>query len=331
MVYIMAEAGVNHNGSLSIAKKLVDTAVYCGVDGVKFQTFKAENIVSGQARKARYQTKNGAKGGNQLEMLKRLELSFEQFKELRDYCKTAKISFASTPFDIESIEFLATLDVPFWKIPSGEITNYPYLSALARTGKPVMLSTGMSTLCEVEEAIRLLRKNGSGPITLLQCNTSYPTPPENANLLAMRTMSDAFGLPVGYSDHTEGVEIALAAVALGACVVEKHFTLDKNMEGPDHRASLNPEELYNLVTGIRKIEAAMGNGIKKPTESEKINITAVRKSIVASRSVKKGEIFTAQNLTAKRPANGLSPMEWPRIIGKKAARDYAMDEIIKHE
>ena len=327
----MAEAGVNHNGSLNIAKKLADTAVSCGVDAVKFQTFKAANMITKQTQKARYQIENGTKGENQFEMVKRLELSFEQFRELYAYCKATKTDFVSTPFDMESIEFLATLDLPFWKIPSGEITNYPYLIALARTGKQVMLSTGMSTLCEVEEAVCLLQKNGSGQITLLQCNTQYPTPPEDANLLAMRTMSDVFGVPVGYSDHTEGIEIALAAVALGACVIEKHFTLDKNMEGPDHRASLNPEELYDLVTGIRKIEMAMGNGIKKPTESEKINITVVRKSIVAARIIKKGEILTPENLTAKRPAIGISPMEWPRIIGKKATRDYLEDEIIEDE
>jgi N,N'-diacetyllegionaminate synthase len=331
MVYIMAEAGVNHNGSLNIAKKLVDTAVSCGVDGVKFQTFKAENMVTRQAQKARYQIENGAKGDNQLEMMKRLELSFEKFKELHAYCKTAKTDFVSTPFDMESIEFLTTLDMPFWKIPSGEITNYPCLVALAHTGKPVMLSTGMSTLCEVEEAVCLIRKHGSGPITLLHCNTQYPTLPEDANLLAMRTMSDAFGLPVGYSDHTEGIAIALAAVALGACVIEKHFTLDKNMEGPDHRASLNPVELRDMVTGIRKIEMAMGTGIKSPTESEKTNIIVARKSIVAARSIKKGEFLTPEKLTAKRPANGISPMKWTRIIGKKAKRDYLEDEIIEDE
>lgn len=327
----MAEAGVNHNGSLKIAKKLVDTAVSCGVDAVKFQTFKAEKMITRQTQKARYQIENGAKGENQFEMVKRLELSFEQFRELYAYCKATEKDFVSTPFDMESIEFLATLDIPFWKIPSGEITNYPYLVALARTGNPVMLSTGMSTLYEVEEAVCLLQKNGSGPITLLQCNTQYPTPPEDANLLAMRTMSDAFGLPVGYSDHTEGIEIALAAVALGACVIEKHFTLDKNMEGPDHRASLNPGQLSDLVTGIRKIEMAMGTGVKSPTESEKMNITVARKSIVAARSIKKGEILTPENLTAKRPAYGISPMKWSWIIGKKAIRDYLEDEIIEDE
>lgn len=331
MVYIMAEAGVNHNGSMDIAKKLADIAVSCGVDAVKFQTFKAENMITRQAQKAQYQIENGAKGENQLEMVKRLELSFEQFRELYAYCKAAKTDFVSTPFDMESIEFLATLDMPFWKIPSGEITNYPYLVALAYTGKPVMLSTGMSTLYEVEEAVCLLQKNGSGPITLLQCHTQYPTLPEDVNLLAMRTMSDAFGLPVGYSDHTEGIEIALAAVALGACVIEKHFTLDKDMEGPDHRASLNPGELRDLVTGIRKIEMAMGTGIKTPTESEKTNIIVIRKSIVAARSIKKGEILTPENLTVKRPANGISPMKWPRIIGEMATRDYIEDEIIEDE
>lgn len=331
MVYIMAEAGVNHNGSLNTAKKLVDTAVTCGVDAVKFQTFKADNLVTKQAQKARYQIENGAKGETQLEMIKQLELSFNQFIELHDYCKAVKTNFVSTPFDMDSIEFLTTLDMPFWKIASGDITNDPCLVALARTGKPVVLSTGMSTLCEVEQAVNLLRKNGSGPVTLLHCNTQYPTPPEDANLLAMRTLSDAFGLPVGYSDHTEGIEIALAAVAMGACMIEKHFTLDKNMQGPDHKASLNPQELYDLVTGIRKIEAAMGTGIKSPTESEKPNIIVARKSIVASRGIQKGEILTPENLTTKRPANGISPMEWPRLIGQKATKDYAKDECIEYD
>lgn len=331
MVYIMAEAGVNHNGSLDTAKKLADTAASCGADAVKFQTFKAEKMITRQAQKALYQIENGAGGENQLEMVKKLELPFEQFRELHAYCKAVKTDFISTPFDVESIEFLTALDIPFWKIPSGGITDYPCLVALARTGKPVILSTGMSTLSEVEEAVCLLQKNGSGPITLLQCNTQYPTPPQDANLLAMRTMSDAFGLPVGYSDHTEGIEIALAAVALGACVIEKHFTLDKNMQGPDHKASLNPEELRNLVTGIRKIEMALGTGVKSPTGSEKMNLVVVRKSIVAARRIKKGEELTSENLTTKRPAGGISPMKWPKVIGKKATRDYIEDEIIEDE
>lgn len=329
MVYIMAEAGVNHNGSLSIAKELVDAAVSCGVNAVKFQTFKAESMITKQAQKARYQIESN--GETQLEMLKRLELSFEQFQKLYDYCKAADTDFISTPFDMESIEFLSTLDMPFWKISSGEITNYPCLVALARTGKPVVLSTGMSTLCEVEQAVNLLWQNGSGPITLLHCNTQYPTPPQDANLLAMRTMSDAFGLPVGYSDHTKGIEIALAAVVMGACMIEKHFTLDKNMQGPDHKASLNPRELCELVAGIRKIETAMGTGIKSPTESEKPNIIVARKSIVAARHIGKGETLTSENLTTKRPANGINPMEWPLIMGQKANRDYAKDESIEYD
>jgi N,N'-diacetyllegionaminate synthase len=329
MVYIIAEAGVNHNGNLKIARKIAAAAVSCGVNAVKFQTFKAEKMITRQAQKAHYQIENGAKGETQFEMLKRLELPFEQFRELYAYCKSARTDFISTPFDMESIGFLATLDMPFWKIPSGEITDYPYLVELARTGKPVVLSTGMSTLYEVEEAVCLLQKNGSGPITLLQCNTQYPTPPEDANLLAMRTMSDVFGLPVGYSDHTEGIEIALAAVALGACMIEKHFTLDKNMEGPDHKASLDPGELRDLVTGIRKVEAAMGTGVKSPTESEKMNITAARKSIVASRGIKKGELLSNENITSKRPGSGISPMRWFDVIGTAAKRDFEEDELIE--
>ena len=331
MVYIMAEAGVNHNGSLDNAKKLTDTAASCGADAVKFQTFKAEKMITRHAQKAQYQIENGAKGDNQFEMLKKLELTFDEFHELYDFSIAAGIHFVSSPFDSESIRFLAALNMPFWKIPSGEITDYPYLVALARTGKPVVLSTGMADLQEIEESICLLQKNGSGPITLLQCNTQYPTPPEDANLNAMRTMSDAFGLPIGYSDHTEGIEIALAAVAMGACMIEKHFTLDKNMAGPDHKASLNPTELRELVTGIRKIERAMGTGVKCPTASEEPNKIIARKSIVAARIIKKGERLTSENMTTKRSADGLSPMKWPLVIGKRAKRDYLEDESIEDE
>ena len=327
-VYIIAEAGVNHNGSFELACRLVDAAKAAGVDCVKFQTFRSENLVSGSAGKAEYQ-KDTTGEGSQLDMLKKLELSYDEFLKLKEYCDRAGICFLSTPFDLESIAFLDSIDMPFWKIPSGEVTNYPYLAALAKTGKPVVMSTGMCSMAEIEDAVRVLRENGTEEIKLLHCNTEYPTPFEDVNLKAMKTMRDWFGLETGYSDHTRGIEIPLAAVALGAAVIEKHFTLDRNMEGPDHKASLEPDELAEMVSGIRHIEEAMGSGVKEPSPSEKKNIAVARKSIVAKQPIRKGEKLSEDNLTVKRPGTGISPMKWKEVIGTAAIRDFAEDEIIE--
>ena len=324
-VYIIAEAGVNHNGSFELACKLVDAAKAAGVDCIKFQTFKSKNLVSHNAQKADYQ-KDTTGEGSQGDMLKKLELSYEEFRNLKDYCDKVGICFLSTPFDFDSIEFLNSIDMPFWKIPSGEITNYPYLVALAKTGKPIVMSTGMCDMTEIQEAINVLKKNGVKEIKLLHCNTEYPTPFEDVNLHAMQTMKDAFGLEVGYSDHTRGIEVPIAAVALGATIIEKHFTLDRNMEGPDHKASLEPAELEKMVSSIRNIEEALGNGNKTPTPSEKKNITVARKSIVAAQSIKAGETLTEENVTTKRPGTGISPMKWNAVIGTRAIRDF--EEVI---
>ena len=327
-VYIIAEAGVNHNGSFELACKLVDAAKKSGVDCIKFQTFKSDNLVSKNAKKAEYQ-KNMTGDGSQLEMLKKLELSYEEFSSLKQYCDKVGICFLSTPFDYDSIDFLNALDIPFWKVPSGEVTNYPYLVALAKTGKPVVMSTGMCEMDEIVAAIEVLRGNGTKDIKLLHCNTEYPTPFEDVNLRAMQTMRDTFGLEVGYSDHTPSIEVPIAAVAMGATIIEKHFTLDRNMEGPDHKASLEPDELAAMVRAIRNVEQAMGSGIKEPSKSEKKNISIARKSIVASKSIKKGEILTEENLTAKRPGSGISPMRWPEVVGTNAIRDFEEDELIE--
>lgn len=328
-VLIIAEAGVNHNGSFDIARKLVDAAKEAGADIVKFQTFRAENLVTKSARKADYQIENTKNDDSQFSMLKKLELKAEEYIELQKYCDLVGIQFLSTPFDGDSIRFLETLDMPFWKIPSGEITNFPYLRQLAKTGKPVVLSTGMSTLEEIQQAIEVLKRYGTTDIRLLHCNTEYPTPFCDVNLSAMRTIAEATGLPVGYSDHTVGIEVPVAAVAMGACIIEKHFTLDKNMEGPDHRASLSPEELKAMVNAIRHVEQAIGSGCKEPSESEKKNITVARKSIVAKRYISKGEIFTEENLTTKRPGNGISPMEWEKLLGQQAQKDFMEDALIE--
>jgi N-acetylneuraminate synthase len=327
-VYIIAEAGVNHNGSFELACKLVDAAKAAGADCIKFQTFKSHNLVSHTAQKAEYQ-KDATGEGSQIDMLKKLELSYGEFLMLKEYCEKQGICFLSTPFDFESIEFLKSIDMPFWKIPSGEITNYPYLVALAKTEKPIVMSTGMCELEEIEAAIHVLKDHGTKDIRLLQCNTEYPTPFEDVNLRAMQTMKEYFGIEVGYSDHTEGIEVPVAAVALGATIIEKHFTLDRNMEGPDHKASLEPNELKAMVESIRNIEKALGNGEKAPTKSEKKNITIARKSIVAKKNIRMGEIFTEENLTVKRPGIGISPMEWNKVLGTKAARDFQEDELIE--
>lgn len=328
-VYIIAEAGVNHNGDVNIAKQLVDAAAEAGVDAVKFQTFKTENLVCKDAKKAEYQTETTDKTESQFDMLKKLELTLDMHRELIDYCKKKKVTFLSTPFDMESIELLEQLGMEVYKIPSGEITNLPYLRKIGSLGKKVILSTGMSTIQEVQDAVKVLRESGSEDISVLHCNTQYPTPMEDVNLNVIQTMREALGVPVGYSDHTQGIEVPIAATALGATIIEKHFTLDKGMEGPDHKASLEPEELKKMVQAIRNIEKALGKNEKISTESEKDNIPIVRKSIVAKVQIKEGEIFRESNITTKRPGTGLSPMLWDKVIGQKASRDFQADEMIE--
>lgn len=328
-VYIIAEAGDNHNGDFNTALKLVDVAKRAGADCVKFQTFVTEEIISKYAEMAEYQKKNTGKEESQFEMVKRLELSFDEFRKIKEYCDRVGIQFLSTPFDLKSVDFLNELGVPFFKIPSGEIANYPYLIKIAHTGKPVVMSTGMCEPDEILAAINVLEKNGSGEITLLHCNTEYPTPLKDVNLYAMRTMKKMFGKKVGYSDHTKGIEVPVAAVALGACVIEKHFTLDKNMPGPDHKASLEPDELGRMVKNIRNIEIALGDGVKRVSESERKNIAIARKSIVARRNIQEGEILTEENLAVKRPGTGINPMQWMEVLGTRAVRDFKEDELIE--
>ena len=328
-VLIIAEAGVNHNGSIKIAKQLIDAAADAGVDYIKFQTFRTEKLVSKTAPKADYQIQNTGNDNSQYNMLKRLELSENDHWELIDYCNKRNVKFFSTAFDIDSVSFLYRLGQ--WKIPSGEITNFPYLCAIGKTRQPVILSTGMANLQEIEEAIKVLVQFGTTKeeITLLHCTTEYPAPKNEVNLLAIQTLKNHFGLNVGYSDHTQGIEIPVAAVALGATVIEKHFTLSRDLEGPDHKASLEPNELKQMVQYIRNIDKALGNGVKIPSENEKKNIAIVRKSIVAARNIVRGEKFTEDNITTKRPATGISPMQWEDIIGKEASKDFLQDEQIK--
>ncbi|EAJ1633352.1 N-acetylneuraminate synthase [Campylobacter upsaliensis] len=327
-VLIIAEAGVNHNGDINLAKKLIEQAAKAGADVVKFQTFKANSCVSVSAKKAKYQLETTAKEESQLEMIQKLELSYESHFELMKHCKKHGIAFLSTPFDLESVEFLRGLDLPYFKIPSGEITNLPYLKAVAKCKKKVLLSTGMANLGEIEAALTILRKNGTRNITLLHCNTEYPTPFEDVNLNALKTLKEAFKLEVGYSDHTEGIVASLGAVALGAVVIEKHFTLDKTMEGPDHRASLEFEELRALCKDIRELEKALGSGIKKASKSEAKNKIIARKSLVAKREIQKGEKFSIENLTTKRPGSGISAMRYEEYLGKRALKTYKKDELI---
>lgn len=326
---IIAEAGVNHNGSLELAKQLVDKAVWAGADCVKFQTFRSENLVSRSAQKAEYQKKTTGSGESQLEMIRKLELSRQDFIELKEYCRQQGIMFLSTPFDLESIQFLASIGMKTWKIPSGELTNYPYLRAIGRRKESVIMSTGMCTMDEVREAVAVLNRFGTTDITLLHCTTEYPAPYDSVNLRAMQTLQKEFGCRAGYSDHTGGIEVSVAAVAMGACVIEKHFTLDQNMEGPDHKASLEPEELRQMVRSIRNVETALGDGIKRPSEVEMKNMAVARKSIVAARDIKKGELLTEENVTTKRPGSGISPMLWDTVIGTKAVRDFREDELIE--
>jgi len=328
-VFVIAEAGVNHNGSLELAKKLVDAAKDAGADCVKFQTFVSKNIVSKNAVKAEYQKQQTEPQESQQDMLKKLELSFDEFVELNEYCKSKSIEFMSTAFDFESIDFLDSLEMGTWKIPSGEITNLPYLIKVAKLNKPVILSTGMSTMEDIRSAVEIIKENGVSDLTILHCTTEYPTPFEDVNLKAMNTIREEFNVNIGYSDHTKGIEVPIAAVALGATVIEKHFTLDRNMEGPDHKASLEPNELKAMVDSIRHIELALGNGMKQPAESEKKNMAVVRKSIVAKYNIKKGEVLTEDNLTVKRPGSGISPMKWYEVIGTKAVKDFNEDEMIE--
>lgn len=328
-VYVIAEAGVNHNGSIALARQMILEAKKAGADAIKFQTFITENLVTKDAPKAQYQKGTTDQAETQYEMLKKLELSLEDYYELKALCESVHIDFLSTPFDLESIEILEKLGISYYKLPSGEITNYPYLVRIAGTHKPVILSTGMCTVEEVGQAVQVLRENGTRELILLHCNTQYPTPVQDVNLRAMQTLKDRFEVRVGYSDHTLGIEIPVAAVALGAEVIEKHFTLDRNMQGPDHRASLEPEELKEMICAIRNVEKALGNGVKVPSLSEAPNIAVARKSIVALKKIKKGERFTEENLTTKRPGKGISPMCWQEILGKEATRDFEEDEMIE--
>ena len=330
-VIIIAEAGVNHNGKLQLAYKLVDVAKECGADFIKFQTSIPELHISKFAKKANYQAKNMPGDESQLQMCKKITLSYEEFRKLKKYCKKKKIEFLSTPFDLKSIDFLKSLKMKYFKIPSGEITNLPYLTKVAKLKKKVILSTGMANLLEIKEALKILISNGTKKknITVLQCNTEYPTPLRDANVRAMLTIKKKFKVNIGYSDHTEGIESSLAAAALGAKVLEKHITLNKNLPGPDHKASINPKELKKMIDGVRKITIALGSGVKKVSSSERKNIKIARTSIVASKEIKKGEKFTIKNLTIKRPGNGISPMKLFKVIGKIAKRRFLEDELIK--
>lgn len=328
---IIAEAGVNHNGSMELAKKMVDSAKSFGVDYIKFQTGKPELVTSKFAVMADYQKKNIGKDESQLDMIKKIMLNAEDFPVLKQYCDEKGIKFCSTPFDLTSIDVLAPLGMDFMKVPSGEITNLPYLRKVAALKMPVILSTGMSTLGDIESALDVLYKGGLSidDITLLHCNTEYPTPFTDVNLKAMLTLKQCFGTKVGYSDHTKGIEVPIAAVAMGATIIEKHFTLDRTLPGPDHIASLEPDEMQQMVSAIRNIEQAMGNGLKHVTDSERKNMAIARKSIVAACDIKKGETLSEKNLTTKRPGSGISPMLWDSVLGTKAVRDFVADELIE--
>jgi N,N'-diacetyllegionaminate synthase len=330
-VFIIAEAGVNHNGSVELAKKLIDVASESGADAVKFQTFKAEKLVSKKTEKAEYQKETTEKNETQFEMIKKLELDLETHKELIQYCEQKNIIFLSTPFDLDSVDLLDNLGLDIFKIPSGEITNFPYLQKIGKLNKNIVLSTGMANLGEIEDALNVLTSSGTKleNITVLHANTEYPTPMEDVNLKAMVTIGNSFEVNYGYSDHTLGIEVPISAVSLGASVIEKHFTLDKTMEGPDHKASLEPNELKAMVKAIRNIEKALGNGVKKPSKSESKNIDIARKYIVASKDISKGEVFSEDNLTVKRVGKrGISPMRWNEILGTNAQKNYSEDDLI---
>jgi N,N'-diacetyllegionaminate synthase len=328
---IIAEAGVNHNADLNMALRLVDVAVQAGADVVKFQTAVPEEVVTKHAKMAQYQIKNNSLEESQLAMTKRIHLPMEDFIAIKAYCASKNILFATTAFGPQSLTFIQALNLPFYKIPSGEITNIPYLRTIGAFGKPIILSTGMANLGEIEAAIDELERVGMlrTDITVLHCTTEYPAPMKEVNLRAIRAIGAAFGTSVGYSDHTEGIEVAIAAVAMGATVIEKHFTLDRNLPGPDHKASLEPAELKAMVTAIRNLEIAMGDGIKRLTPSEARNKPVVRKSLVASQAIKAGEVFSAHNITTKRPGTGISPIIWDEIMGRTAPRDFVADELIE--
>ena len=330
-VFIIAEAGINHNGDVAIAEEMIDVAKKAGADAVKFQTFRSEELLTESAPKARYQLDAGGNNESQFKMLQRRELNEKMHIDLIKHCKKKNIIFISSPFDLKGIDLLDKLGIQILKIPSGEVNNLPYLRKIGRLGKKVIISTGMSTLKEVDQALRILVKSGTPKknIVILHCNTAYPTPYKDVNLLAMLTIRNRLKVQVGYSDHTCGMEVSVAAVALGASIIEKHFTLDRNMKGPDHRASVEPFELRSMIKAIRNIEKAMGNGIKKPQASEIKNIKVVRKGMVASRDIKKGEVFTEENIAVKRPATGITPMEWDKVIGSLAKKSFFKDEVIK--
>lgn len=326
-VFIIAEAGVNHNGSLELAYKLVDAAKEANADCVKFQTYITENDTAVNCEKAEYQKIEQQE--SQYELLKKLELSFDDFRKIQEYCKKKGIMFLSTPFDIESLKFLEEIHMPIWKIASSEVENFQLLREMAKTHKPIILSTGMCTIEEISNAVDVLKKYGAGEIKILHCNTQYPTPMEDVNLKAMYELKSMFQCDIGYSDHTQGIEVPIAAVAMGATIIEKHFTLDRNMEGPDHVASLNPLELKEMVQAIRNIEKAIGTGKKVPSNSEKGNRIAARKSIFARCEIKKGQKFTEENIIAKRPGGGVNPMRWEEVIGTCAVRNFKRDEMIE--
>ena len=329
MVYIIAEIGCNHNGDINLARKMVDVAVETGVDAVKFQTFKADKLISKYAPKADYQKETTGTEDSQLEMTRRLELSFDEYLEMRDYCLAKGVDVFSTPFDQESLDFLISTDMPVYKIPSGEITNLPYLEKIGKQGKKVILSTGMAVMDEIRAAVKILQDNGTDDISILHCTTEYPTPYPALNLNVIHTLKKEFpGITIGYSDHSLGYEVPIAAAAMGAEVLEKHFTLDQNMPGPDHKASATPDVMERLVKGVRIIEQSMGHFEKIPEAVEEKNKIVARKSVVALRPIQKGEIFTEENITVKRPGNGISPMSWYDILGKEAQADFEEDQVI---
>lgn len=331
-VIVIAEAGVNHNGDIRIAKKLIDVAASAGADFVKFQTFVSEEVISKNAKKAKYQIRNtGNSKESQLEMVKKLELSRDDHFQLKQHCATKKIKFLSTAFDLKSIELLKELNVPYFKIPSGEITNLPYLRKASKYFKNFIMSTGMSNMNEINSALEVLKKNKipKNQITVMHCNTQYPTPMKNVNLQSMISIKNKFNVKVGYSDHTKGIEVSIAAVAMGASIIEKHFTLNKNMPGPDHKASLNPSELKKMIKGIRNIQIALGDDKKNPSKGELKNINIARKSIIAIKDIKKGVLFTEKNISCKRPGGGISPMKWDKIIGLKSKYSFKKDDLIK--
>jgi len=328
--FVIAEIGVNHNGIYDLAIEMIDVAKKIGADSVKFQTAVPKLVATKFAKKANYQRELTKESENQLEMIKKIHLKLADYKKIKKYCDEIGIIFMSSPFDIASVNYLQYIEMSIWKIPSGEITNLPYLRKIGSFGKRVILSTGMANLGEIEAALDVLVASGTKKenITVLHATTEYPCPLDEVNLRAMQTISQAFGVDVGYSDHTLGIEIPIAAVAMGASVIEKHFTLDRGMEGPDHKASLEPKELSAMVSAIRNVEKAMGDGIKKATASETKNMQVARKSIVAAKPIKKGEIFTTENIAAKRPGSGISPMMWDEVVGSMAQRDYEEDELI---